>query len=94
MAGIAARFPKSVLSDVKTLVSVKNHNTQYASSDQTHVDCDQVRIDSAVEHHLSPTNDVNNLTSDTSLQEIIKQLEETQVELQNDEDTALVNQLW
>ena len=28
-----------------------------------------------------------NLTSDTSLQEIIKQLEENQVELQNDEDT-------
>ena len=46
-----------------------------------------MRIDSAVEHPLSPTTDVNNLTSDTSLQEIIKQLEENQVELQNDEDT-------
>ena len=30
---------------------------------------------------------MNNLTSDTSQQEIIKQLEENQVELQNDEDT-------
>ena len=37
---------------------------------------------------LSPTTDVYyNLTSDTSLQEIIKQLEENQVELQNDQDT-------
>ena len=45
-----------------------------------------MRIDSAVEHPLSPTTDVNNLT-DTSLQEIIKQPEENQVELQNDEDT-------
>ena len=41
VAGISARSPKSVFSDVKTLVSVKNHNTQYASSDQTHVDCDK-----------------------------------------------------
>ena len=46
-----------------------------------------MRIDSAVEHPLSPTTDVTNLTSDTSLQEIIKQLEENKVELQNDEDT-------
>ena len=45
-----------------------------------------MRIDSAVEHPPSPTTDVNNLT-DTSLQEIIKQPEENQVELQNDEDT-------
>ena len=30
---------------------------------------------------------MSNLTSDTSQQEIIKQLEENQVELQNDEDT-------
>ena len=85
VAGISTRFPKSVFSDVKTLVSVKNHNTQ-ADLNKSHY-TEQVRIDSAVEHPLSPTTDVNNLTSDTSLQEIIKQLEENQVELQNDEDT-------
>ena len=42
----------------------KSHNT------------DQARTDTAVDHPLSPMADVNNLTLDTSLQEIIKQLEE------------------
>ena len=56
VAGISARFTKSVLSDVKTLVSVKNHSTQHASSDQTHVDCDK---SAQVTTDRTPTADLN-----------------------------------